>query len=92
MLQDQLGHVHLASLKFISRCKEVKILEAMTICFGLESISSLHILNIVIDFVCLEVVNMLNDDIVDLIEVSFFIAKAKDLGDNLGISFLSCSR
>lgn len=38
VLRYHLGHIWLASLKFILHCYEVKILEAMAISFSLESI------------------------------------------------------
>ncbi|KAE8648586.1 hypothetical protein Csa_008875 [Cucumis sativus] len=44
VLQDHFGQVDLVGYKFVLRCREVRLLEAMTICFGLQNISSIHIL------------------------------------------------
>lgn len=67
----------MAGLKFVPQCKEVKLLEATTICSSLETISSLHIPYVVIESKCLEVVNLLNDAAIDFSKVSF-IVKVKD--------------
>lgn len=80
-----MGHVRLASLKFITSCYEVKILEVVAISFDLESISSLNLLNIQVESNCLEVVNLLNNKTVDLSEVSFFVDEAKAWGRDMRI-------
>ena len=72
-----MGHVRLASLKFITSCYEVKILEVVAISFDLESISSLNLLNIQVESNCLEVVNLLNNKTVDLSKVFFFVDETK---------------
>lgn len=56
---------------------EVKTLEALAICYGLESISSLNLTNILVEIDCLEVVRLLNDVTLDIFKVSFFIDEAK---------------
>lgn len=89
MVQDHVGCVHLVGLKFIPRCLEVKLLEAMTICFGLENLSSIYVLNILVESNYLEVINLLNDGAVDLTEFSFLIEETKNRGDELRVvSFL----
>lgn len=85
VFHDHLGRVHLAGLKFVPRCQELKILEAMTICFGLEILTSINISNILVESNCLEVINLLNDVVVDLSEVSYFIEEAKDRGGELDV-------
>lgn len=75
--RDHLGSVCMVGLKFVPQCTDVKLLEVMSICFCLESISSIHILNIVVESDCLEFVSMLNDVTVDLSKVSFFVVEAK---------------
>lgn len=37
VVRDHLGQVHIVGSKFILRCCEVNVLEAMIICLGLES-------------------------------------------------------
>lgn len=73
-------------LKFVPKRQEVKFLEALTICFGLENLSSIHISNIVVEFAWLEVINFFNDISVDFSKVSFFIEETKDRGSGLGLS------
>ncbi|XP_038886170.1 uncharacterized protein LOC120076417 [Benincasa hispida] len=83
---DHLYRVCMAGLKFVLRCQKVNILEAIAICFGLEILSSIDISNIMVESDCLEeVINLLNDDVVDLSEVSFCSEEAKDRGGNLGV-------
>lgn len=49
MLQNHLGCVHIAGSKFIPRYSEVKKLEVMTICLGMESISQILYLNLLVE-------------------------------------------
>lgn len=72
MLRDHLGRVHLARLKFVPRCQKMKLFKAMMICFRLETLTSIYILNILVESDCLEVINQLNDAVVDYSKVSFF--------------------
>lgn len=61
----------------------------MTICFGLENLSSIYVLNILVESNYLEVINLLNDGAVDLTEFSFLIEETKNRGDELRVvSFL----
>lgn len=57
----------------------------MTIYFGLETLSSISATNIMMEFDCLEVINLLNNVAIDYSEVSFFIDEAKDRGGELGV-------
>lgn len=51
----------------------MKIIEAMVICFGFDSLSSINIYNLLVESDdCLEVIKLLNDVVIDLYEVSFF--------------------
>lgn len=84
VLHDHLGQMCLASLKFVLNCQKVKLLKAMVICFGLETLSSISVPNIMVEFNCLEVISLLNDVTVDFSEVSFFI-EAKERGGELGV-------
>lgn len=59
VLRDYLGRVRLASLKFIKRCNEVKVLEALAICEGLLNIISLNVWSVVVESDCFEVMNLL---------------------------------
>lgn len=64
----------------------MKIIEAMVICFGFDSLSSINISNLLVESDdCLEVIKLLNDVVIDLYEVSFFIEEAKDRGRKLEI-------
>lgn len=67
--------VRLTELKLITRCKEMKVLEVMVIYFGLESFSSLSILNILVESDCLEVVHLLNDEVVDILWELLLLSK-----------------
>lgn len=73
VLVDHLGRVHFIGLKFNLKYCEVKVLEMLAICLGMEGISSIHILNLMIESDCLEGVKLLKDEVIDLFEVSFFI-------------------
>lgn len=59
---------------------EIKLIEATTICFGLKNIFSLQLSDMLVESDCLEVVNMLNDEAVDISKASFYIEEAKDWG------------
>lgn len=69
MLRNHLGRVWFVDLIFIPQCNEVKTLEAMAIYKGLESVSSLNLSNILVEFNCFEVVHLLND-VVDIFDFS----------------------
>lgn len=57
----------------------------MTIYYGLESISSLFISNIFVEYDCFELIKLLNGEAVDISKVSFFIGETKERGDELGV-------
>lgn len=88
MLRDHLGGACFAGTKFIPSYGEVKTLEAMTIYIGLESIAKIPHLNFLVETDCLEVINLLNNTVDDITEVSFFIEEAKAWSSALGLYIL----
>lgn len=66
-----------AGLKFISRCNDVKFLEATVTCYGLASISSLHISNLLVESNYSEVIHLLNDAVVDIFEFSYVVKRPR---------------
>lgn len=83
VLCDSLGHVHREVL--FHKCQEMKLLKAMAICFCLQNLCSISISNILVEFDCLEVINLLNDVAIDLSKVSFFIEEAKVRSSEMGV-------
>lgn len=59
----------------------MKLLEARMICFGLE--------NILVESNFMEVIDLLNNVVVDIFEVSFFIVETKKRNNELEIVTLS---
>lgn len=55
----------------------------MAIYAGLEGIFFLYLSNAVVDFDCIEIINLLNGNVVDLKKASFFIVKIKDQGGRM---------
>lgn len=77
--------VGLVGFKFTLRCGEVKTLEAMTICLGLENIFEILHLNLLVESNCLEVINLLNNTLDDIAKVSYYIKEAKTWCCVLGV-------
>lgn len=65
------------------------ILEAMSIRFGLKSISSLNIYDILGESDCLQVAKLLNDISIDISKISFFLDEVKARGSEMRIISLS---
>lgn len=92
VLRHRLRCVWLVGLTCLSliRCKEVKILKVMTICYVLENLSSIHVLNIAIEY------DLFRGH--ESIEwwypwfdwsLSFVIVKAKDASSDFEVIFFS---
>lgn len=62
----------------------MKLIEGMTICYGLENLYSLSISNILVESDCLEAIN-LHEITVDISNVSLFIGEVTGCGKALGV-------
>lgn len=73
----------------------MKLLKEIAICFDIEYISSINILNIFDGSDCSEVISLLKDVVADISKIFFFISEANDRGDDFGVvafSYVCCSQ
>lgn len=75
ILQDHLNHVYLAGIKLITSRNEAKTLEAMLNYLMMESVSQILHSTHLVEFDCVELINLLNNIVGDITKVSFFIDK-----------------
>lgn len=88
VLQDHLGRVRLTSLKFVRICQMMKVLEAMAIGFGLETLLSIRVSNILVEItwrssICWMMLSAIT-------KYPFFVNEALGRGGDLGVVLFSC--